>query len=245
MGCGRSPRCVVCAGVAKGTLIAIEGIDGTGKGTQARLLLRALRGRGTRAEMFSFPRYGRTASAELLAAYLDGRLGRLDPRVVAVLFACDRAESLASMKAALAKGAVVICDRYVPSNLAHQVARAAPHERSRLRRWIRDLEYRRLGLPRADAVVFLDMPAQSARRRVRKKPRRAYTSRALDVQERDLAHLSRSLAEYRRQASDPSWVRVPTLDARGGPRDRAEIHREIVAALARRGLFRANPLRSA
>lgn len=220
----------------RGPLIAFEGIDGTGKGTQARRLARALRRAGRRVRLFSFPAYGRTLSSRLLAAYLNGALGNLDARLTALLFACDRLEVAPALHAALAAGDVAICDRYVPSNLAHQVARAAPGARQGLRRFIEDLEYRRFGLPRPDRVVYLDMPPAMARRRVLGKGRRGYTARALDVQEADARHLSGALAEYRRQAKSRRWIRVATLARDGTPRSRGAIHADVMAALRRGGI---------
>jgi dTMP kinase len=222
--------------MASGFLVAFEGIDGTGKGTQARLLARALRGARRRVRLFSFPAYGRTASSKLIAAYLNGDLGALDARLTALLFACDRLEEGKRLRSALDAGEVAICDRYVPSNLAHQVARARPRDRNALRRFILDLEYHRFGLPKPNAVVFLDMAPASARRRVLLKGRRRYTRRSLDVQEANARHLAGALAEYRRQARGKGWYRVATFDDQGRPRSRAEIHRDVLLAIGRVGL---------
>ncbi len=222
--------------MARGILVAFEGIDGTGKGTQARLLLRSLRRAGRKARLFSFPAYGRTLTSHLIAAYLNGEFGTLDPRLTALLFACDRIEEAPRLRQALEAGEVVVCDRYVPSNLAHQVARAQPRDRAALRRYVLDLEYRRFRLPRPDAVIFLDMAPSLARRRVLQKGRRAYTRRALDVQEASSSHLASALAEYRRQAAGREWHRIETVASDGRPRSRLEIHSDVVAALRSAGL---------
>lgn len=224
--------------MGRGVLIDFEGIDGTGKGTQARLLTRAMRRAGRTVRLFSFPAYGRTLSSGLIGAYLNGDLGALDARIAALLFACDRLEQAPALRQSLATGAFVICDRYVPSNLAHQVARAAAADRAGLRRFILDLEFKRFGLPRPDAVVFLDMVPDLARRRVLQKGRRSYTRRSLDVQEASTDHLQGALNEYRRQAGDRRWIRVPTIDRDGQPRTRSDIHAEIIDALAAKGLIR-------
>jgi len=110
----------------RGALIAIEGIDGTGKGTQAQMLVQALEARGRSVELFSFPAYQRTLAGSLIGAYLDGRMGpprQIDSRLTAVLYALDRFELKGAIEGALARGAVALCDRYVGSNLAHQAAR--------------------------------------------------------------------------------------------------------------------------
>jgi dTMP kinase len=168
---------------------------------------------------------------------LNGRFGNLPPRLTALLFACDRLEQSARIRAALDSGAFVVCDRYVPSNLAHQVARASAAEKPALRRFILDLEYRRFGLPRPAAVLFLDMTPSLARRRVMQKGRRLYTRLQLDIQESDSGHLSAALAEYRGQARGREWHRVPTVAEDGRPRTRSEIHTDVVETLARSGLI--------
>jgi dTMP kinase len=224
--------------MARGVLIAFEGIDGTGKGTQAHLLARALRRAGRSVKLFSFPAYGRTLSSELIATYLNGGFGALDARLTALLFACDRLEQLRRLENALATGNVVICDRYVPSNLAHQVARAPDREKPRLRRYILNLEYRQFGLPRPDAVLFLDMSPKLARSRVLSKGHRQYTRRSLDVQEANQRHLHAALAEYRQQASGRAWHRIATIDGDGQPRSRSEIHADVVRALDRSSVIR-------
>lgn len=224
-------------------LIAIEGIDGTGKGTQARMLVDALKGRGRRVELFSFPAYADTLAGSLIGAYLNGDMGEprtIDSRLTAVLFALDRFEVKERMERARRSGAIVLCDRYVGSNLAHQSARTAPKGRKALRQLVDRLEYGVFGLPRPDLVVLLDMPDSLAQERILQKAARGYTQKALDAHEADRAHLRAALAEYRLQAraNPDSWVVVKTVGPRSAPRTREEIHADIVAALDARKLIR-------
>ena len=216
-----------------GHLIALEGIDGTGKGTQARLLAEALRRRGVRVRPFSFPAYRETLAGSLIGTYLNGGLGdprTIDSRLTAVLYAIDRFELRGQMLEALSAGETVICDRYVGSNMAHQVARAAPRNRPAVRSLIESLEFGVLGLPRPELVIFFDMPVSLAQGRVLKKDVRQYTRRKLDANEADARHLKCALAEYRFQArSDPGWLRVPTVSGRR-ERTREEIHEDVLAA---------------
>jgi dTMP kinase len=225
----------------RGRLIALEGIDGTGKGTQARLLLEALRRAGRRVALFSFPAYEKTLAGALIGAYLDGRMGpprQIDSRFTAVLYALDRFELKAAIERALASGAIALCDRYVGSNLAHQSARTPPRERAALRRMIEQLEFGLFGLPRPDLVVYLDMPDRLAQERIRLKAARGYTAKKMDELEADRAHLRAALAEYRLQARrGKSWTRVRTVGRDGAPRSREQIHADVLAALRRRGLL--------
>ena len=203
------------------------------------MLIRALRRARRPVRIFSFPAYGRTLSSRLVSDYLNGRLGDLPPRLTALLFACDRLEQSPRIHQALESGEFVVCDRYVPSNLAHQVARAARAEKASLRKFILDLEYQCFRLPRPSAVVFLDMTPSLARRRVLQKGRRAYTRLQLDIQESDSGHLSAALAEYRGQSRSRGWHRISTVSTNGRPRSRQEIHREVLEALSRAGIIPA------
>jgi dTMP kinase len=221
----------------RGPLIAIEGIDGTGKGTQARLLAQALRRRGREVVAFSFPAYQRTLAGGLIGAYLDGRMGpprQIDSRLTAVLYALDRFELKGAIERARARGAVALCDRYVGSNLAHQAARTPAAQRPALRRTIERLEFGLFGLPRPDLVLYLDMPDLLAQERIRHKAARAYTAKQMDALEADRAHLRLALAEYRRLARTASrWRLVRTVERTGAPRTREAIHEDLMAAVDR------------
>ncbi|GEM_PF-21119 len=216
-----------------GHLIALEGIDGTGKGTQARLLAEALERRGVRVRPFSFPAYGETLAGGLIGTYLNGGLGdprSIDSRLTAMLYAVDRFELRGRLAEALEAGETVICDRYVGSNMAHQVARASPRNRPAVRRFIESLEFDVLGLPRPELVILLDMPVSLAQSRVLKKDARQYTRRKLDANEADLRHLKCALAEYRFQVRNtPGWRRIPTVSGRR-ERSREEIHEDVLNA---------------
>ena len=216
-----------------GQLIALEGIDGTGKGTQAGLLVEALRRAGREVELFSFPAYRETFAGRLIGTYLDGGLGdprSIDSRLTATIYAIDRFEMRGRIEAALAAGHIAVCDRYVGSNLAHQVARAAPRRRAEVRAYIEALEFGVFALPRPDLVVFLDMPVSLAQRRVLQKAARQYTHKQLDANEADLRHLRNALAEYRLQARAPSWRRIATT-AGHRERTRDEVHADVLVAV--------------
>jgi len=225
----------------RGPLIAIEGIDGTGKGTQAQLLKQALTRAGRKVALFSFPAYERTLAGALIGAYLDGRMGpprQIDSRFTAVLYALDRFELKSAIEKARDAGSVVLCDRYVGSNLAHQSARTPPGERQALRRMIEKLEFGLFGLPRADLVVYLDMPDALAQERIRLKAARGYTRKQMDELEADRAHLRAALGEYRRQAKkSPGWRRVATVTRDGSPRSREDIHADVLKALREKRLL--------
>ncbi|OYW18831.1 MAG: dTMP kinase [Planctomycetales bacterium 12-60-4] len=197
-------------------LIAVEGIDGSGKGTQSARLVENLRQRGLRAELISFPRYRETEYGRKIGDFLNGRFGRLDqvhPLLVSLLFAGDRLESRGSLVELLATNDVVVCDRYVASNAAHQGAKAVNAEREELLRWIEFVEYDQHQLPRPDLTVWLDIPVSVAQALIQKKAQRSYTDLAADLQEADAAYLQRVANVYAELAEhDATWRRIEVVE---------------------------------
>lgn len=213
-------------------LIAIEGIDGSGKGTQATRLCSALAARGWRCKLWSFPRYRDTRFGAQIGAYLNGKFGALHevhPLLAALLFAGDRLESRGLLLQSLTEHDVVLCDRYVPSNIAHQGAKLHGAERTELMQWIESLEYEVYALPRPDMVLWLDMPVAQAQELIARKAKRDYTERAADLQEADAAYLEQVRSVYAELASDTAWVKVAAVGA-AGLRPPEEITAELLAA---------------
>jgi dTMP kinase len=202
-------------------LITFEGIDGSGKGTQAARLVERLRTRGIAVDTFSFPQYGRNPFAEAVSEYLNGTLGDMKdvhPKLVSLLYAGDRFTVAGDLRRLLGAGTVVVCDRYVESNLAHQAARMAPGQRDGFVDWLRRVEYGVFGLPVPDLTVLLDIPADLAQDRVWRKGARAYTRLAADVHEADQSHLATTAECYRALAGTGGpWRVVSTVDADGAP----------------------------
>ena len=211
-------------------LIAIEGIDGSGKGTQATRLVEALRASGRRCGLLSFPRYRDTEFGRKIGEFLNGRFGQLDqvsPFLVALLFAGDRFESKQVLSLALSENDVVVCDRYVASNIAHQAAKLEGNERDELIAWVHHVEHTLYGLPRPDRTIFLDLPVNHATQLIALKSRRSYTECSADLQEADAAYLQRVRDVYLQLAStDPIWQRVESVRI-GEQRSIAEISDDI------------------
>ena len=189
--------------------LAIEGIDGSGKGTQSARLCERLRQAGKSVSLFSFPRYSETFFGRLVGEFLNGAYGTLDqvhPQLVSLLFAGDRFESRGLLQQALETQDVVVCDRYVPSNVAHQASKRNGAERTELSHRILQIEYEVFGLPRPDLVLLLDMPAERAQQLVAKKAARTYTTQAADIQEADGGYLKGVREVYLELArSEPNW----------------------------------------
>src|SRR5436305_1652515 len=176
---------------ARGKLIAIEGIDGSGKRTQVELLASALRAMGHSVCATGFPQY-ESWFGNMVGQFLNGELGPLetvDPHFTALLYAGDRFEAKPKIQAALNEGKVVLIDRYIGSNLAHQSARAPAEKRDAFRRWIEHLEYNIYDLPREDLILYLRVPPAEAQKLVTQKSQRTYTPAKHDLLEASLHHL--------------------------------------------------------
>lgn len=177
-----------------GVLIAIEGIDGAGKGTQAARLVQALQERGLRADSLQFPRYAATTFGRSIADFLNGRFGALDqvhPQLASVLYAGDRFESRELLLQLLDANDVLVLDRYVGSNLAHQAAKLSGTERTELMEWIELVEYGVFRLPRPQLTIVIDMSSQMSRELVARKGTRDYTQQQADLHESDLPYLEK------------------------------------------------------
>ena len=229
----------------RGKFIVLEGIDGSGKRTQLDMLARAFGHRGLPYERVSFPNYS-GFFGKLVARFLNGEFGGLkdvDPHFSALLYAGDRLESKTALESTLAAGKILLADRYIPSNLAHQGARGPQEKRADFLQWLRELEYRVYGLPLEDLVIFLHVPADLAQHLVGKKSVREYTAETRDIQEADRAHLEAAAAVYQELARQANWSTVECLDpATSKMRTPAAIHDEILSVIAARV---ATPARAA
>lgn len=147
-----------------GKLIVVEGADGAGKATQAKLLVERLRAEGIAVESLEFPRYEETFFGSYIREWLDevhGSFVELDPRLASILFAGDRYEVRDTITNWLSEGKHVVLDRYVSASMLHQGAKITDVEkRGSFLMWLQRLEYTVFKLPRPDLVIYLDMPAQ-------------------------------------------------------------------------------------
>ena len=219
-------------------VVALEGLDGSGKRTQAfQLKARVERG-GGRAEILSFPRYQETEFGGKIAHYLNGGFGPLEavtPYLPALLYAGDRLESLPLIRAAIEGGTLLILDRYTASNLAYQGARLEGGERETFLDWLANVEHRVYGLPVPDLQIFLSVPPEVSMRQVSEKGERSYTSRLRDLHEENPGYLARchEVYEFLIERELPSkWKSIQCLRADGEMRGIDDIAEEIWVALA-------------
>ena len=191
-----------------GSLVAFEGLDQSGKQTQAEGLRDLLAGASRTCELLSFPDYRTPIGAEIRRALHGERDYPAD--VMQLLYVANRHEAKRSLEGALADGHVILCDRYVASSIAYGEAQGLDPA------WLTDIQR---FLPPADLTILLDIPPDVA---VQRK------SADRDRYERDVALLSRVRDSYRRQAAAPGWILIP------GNRPKAAVSDDVRQAVASR-----------
>lgn len=204
--------------MASGMIIAIEGVDGTGKHTQSKLLVESLCSHGFDAKLISFPDYDGSVLGPTIKKMLDGVFGELKqvhPTFSSSLFALERFEKRLEVLQGLSNNTIFVCDRYVYSNAAHQACRLAPSERAEFIEWLERLEFGILGMPRPDVTILLDMPDQASHnlRDIRAKTSRLGSTP--DQHEQDEAGLIVARGIYLTLANRLDWDVVDCAKERG------------------------------
>lgn len=142
--------------------IVLEGLDGAGKSTQIKLLRQMVEATGRECEYLHFPRFDAPVYGDMIARFLRGEFGsveQVNPYLVALLYAGDRADAARQIREWMAEGKCVIVDRYVYSNIGYQCAKVeSEEERQRLAEWIYKTEFKEFGIPRPTLSLFLDVP---------------------------------------------------------------------------------------
>ncbi len=171
----------------------------------------------------------------MVGQFLNGDFGALetvDPHFSALLYAGDRFEAKFRLETALNQGKVVLADRYIGSNLAHQTARAPAADRPAFISWIEHLEYNIYNLPRETLVLYLRVPPRQAQQLVARKSARSYTKVKQDLQEASLRHLQDAAAMYDLLSRRPNWATIACFDdKRGAMRPQKHIAKEILDAV--------------
>jgi dTMP kinase len=180
--------------------IMLDGIDGSGKSVQTKLLIKHLKKTGRKVALISFPQYGQK-SAGPIEEYLNGVYGNakeVGPYRASILYAVDRFAAAPKIRAWLRQGKIVVANRYVASNMGHQggkIKNAA--ERKKFFLWNDNLEYKIFGIPRPDLNIILHVRPDIAQKLVDKKGARAYLKGAKrDIHEADLKHLQHAERTY-------------------------------------------------
>jgi dTMP kinase len=183
----------------KGKLIVIDGIDGSGKATQVKILKQRLLKEGVKVKTIDFPRYETNFFGSLIGEYLSGLHGdfiAMDSKIASILYAADRFESSAQIKKWLDEGCMVLADRYATANQIHQGGKIDDlKKRKEFLAWLYKMEYGVFGIPKPDLVIYLDVPFEVSKmwlmNKVAKRKKK-YLNGRKDVAEDNLIHLKNS-----------------------------------------------------
>jgi len=204
-------------------LFVIEGVDGSGKSTQLKLLRKYITQKGYECEFLHFPRTGAPYFGELIARFLRGEFGTLkevDPYLVAMLYAGDRKDASSIIQNWLVNKKIVLLDRYTYSNIAYQCAKLDDHQsQDKLMKWILSLEFEHFAIPRPDLNIFLDVPFSFTEMKLasaRSGNDRDYLNGNMDIHEESLNFQKKVRDVYLRVArSDDNLVVVNCCDRNG------------------------------
>ena len=211
-----------------GKLIVIEGTDGSGKSTQFRLLTERVAAEGHEFRKLVFPQYKEESSA-LIRMYLGGEFGTKPSDVSAyaatAFFAVDRYASYKKVWGQwYENGGLVLSDRYTTSNAVHQTSKEPTEKQADFLGWLYDFEYDKLGLPRPDLTIYLDVPTDFTEKLLRH--READTNTQADIHEQDMAYLATCREIGRRAAAFYNWTVISCVKE-GAMRSIEDIHEEI------------------
>ena len=218
--------------MAQGKLIVLEGIDGSGKTSQYRRLCARMEQDRIAYNHIVFPRYEQESSA-LIRMYLAGEFGThpndVNAYAASMFYAVDRYAAYKTDWGKLYEnGALILSDRYTTSNAVHQGAKLPEDELPDFFAWLSDLEYGKMGLPRPDLVIYLDVDIQTSLARMRRREARHHTK--ADIHEKDTSYLERCLRTAQLAAEYYGWARIPVLKD-GKERELMEKNDEIYRVL--------------
>ena len=215
-----------------GKLIVLEGTDGSGKSTQFRLMAQRLTEEKVEFRRLVFPRYEKESSA-LIRMYLGGEFGTkpsdVNAYAASAFYAVDR---YASYKQDWGQwyedGGLVISDRYTTSNAVHQASKETGEAKARFLDWLYEFEYEKLGLPRPDLTIYLDVPTDFTEKMLRS--REQATNTQADIHEKDMSYLATCRQTGRDAAAHYGWTVIQCVKD-GAMRSMEDIHNEIYAAV--------------
>ena len=211
-----------------GKLIVLEGTDGSGKSTQFQRLTERLTRDGRQFQKLVFPQYSEPSSA-LIRMYLGGEFGDkpsdVNAYAASAFYSVDRYASYKKVWGQWYEGGgLVVSDRYTTSNAVHQASKEPPEKQREFLKWLYELEYDHMGLPRPDLVLYLDVPTDFTETLLRS--REAATGTHADIHEADTAYLAASRRMGRIAADFYGW-KVISCVAEGKMRSMEDIHEEI------------------
>ena len=197
-----------------GKLVVIEGLDGSGKSTQLDLLYENLKKHGIECRAVSFPDYDNPSST-LVKMYLNGNFGTnpndVNAYAASVFYTVDR---YASYKAKWGEyyenGGTVVSGRYTTSNAVHQASKLSEDKWEDFLSWLYDFEYNKIGIPKPDKVIFLDMPVEVSQKLLTKRYEGDNSKK--DIHESDTEYLDRCRKAAVFTAKYSGWEIIPCAE---------------------------------
>ncbi|MDP3974176.1 MAG: dTMP kinase [Candidatus Daviesbacteria bacterium] len=214
----------------KGKLIVIDGIDGSGKTTQIDLLSQYLKQKNIPFEIISFPQYGKNKYTVQIKRYLEGKMGLtedLDPYSIAKLYANDRLTARDLIRGWLDQGKLVIANRYISSNKAHQGANLVDKERENFLKWLEELEYQTNGMPKPNLTILLKLDAKVGQQN-------AIKDHLKDIHEENLVHEGKAAKIYLKLSQDEKNWEVINCMRDGNLRNKNDIFRELIKVISKK-----------
>ena len=216
-----------------GRFIAIDGLDGSGKGTQTDILVERLKSEGKKVRVLSFPMYENDSSL-FARMYLDGKLGKnpsdTNAYTASMFFACDRYISYKTdwMNDISDPDTYVIANRYTSANAVHQLSKLPESEWEGFLSWLWDFEFKKLGLPMPDDIVYLEVHPDVSLSLV--KSRSEETGRKIDIHEGDRNYMFKCYDAALYVSKTLGWVQISCVKD-GKMRTREDVAEEIYKRL--------------
>ncbi len=230
----------------KGRFIVIDGLDGSGKTTQLKLLVDYFKQKKIKVETVDFPQYYKTFFGQTVAKYLKGEFGSLketNPYLASLTYAGDRWQAKEKMEKALNQGKILLANRYTSSSLAFMAGKfKSKKDQDKIINWIRKLEQEVYGCPWEDKLIYLSVPADLGQRLVLGKGKRKYIGNKskLDLHEENLSYLQRVERVYLRLVKRYNhWIKIDCLDKKGNLKTKQEIHKEVIKKIKNKYVIRA------
>ncbi|MEI7709610.1 MAG: dTMP kinase [bacterium] len=222
----------------KGKLVVIDGTDGSGKTTQANLLMTHLRKDGRKVKFIHFPRYEDNFFGKFIAHCLSEQYYNwvnIHPKIASIVYAADRWESKEKIEGWLKEGYIVVMDRYISSNQIHQGGKIADvKKREAFIKWLAEMEYNVFKIPAPDLTVYLSLPVEMVLKLIKArdyKGARAYLGSKKDVHEKDKNFLKNSIKSALWLAeTQKNWMKIECMEGKQ-LRTFENIHDEIYTKL--------------
>ena len=219
-----------------GKLIIFEGLDGSGKGTQTQLTAEALKAEGQDLRQITFPNY-QSPSSSLVKMYLGGEFGQRPDDVNAYaassFYAVDRYASYKTDWGCFYReGGLILSDRYTTSNAVHQCSKLPPMHWDGFLNWLFDFEYKKIGIPAPDCVVYLAVDPEVSQKLMTERYHGDESKK--DIQEKDREYMARSRAAAEYCARTLGWQRIECTTIENGAktmRTVQDINAEVLAQI--------------